>query len=69
MIYKIHKKYNILIFSIFLSFLGFSLVNKIVLYLLPKEKIVISSYDKSDKGNNNYITLLEKKDNRTIYFR
>ena len=34
-----------------------------------KEKIIISSYDKSDKGDNNYITLLEKEENNTeTYF-
>lgn len=68
MVYKFHKKnIMLLIFSIFLSFLGFSLVNKIVLHLLPKEKIIISSYDKSDKGDNNYITLLEKEENYKFY--
>jgi membrane protein len=68
MTYKIHKKnITLLIISIFLSFLGFSLINKIVLYLLPKERIVISSYDKSDKGSNNYITLLEKEESYKFY--
>lgn len=68
MMYRIHKKnIMLLIFSIFLSFLGFSLVNKIVLQLLPKEKIIISSYDKNNKGNNNYITLLEKEESYKFY--
>lgn len=66
--HKFHKKNIILlVFSIFLSFFGFSLVNKIVLHLLPKEKIIISSYDKNDKGSNNYITLLEKEESYKFY--
>lgn len=68
MIYKLNKKDLILfIFSIFLAFLGFSRINKIVYRILPKEEVVISSYDKSNKGSNNYITLLKPKENNEIY--
>ena len=68
---NIKSKYQIylyiFLFSYLLSFSMFSHVNEFVFSILPNAEITISSFDKKENKDNDYIIILEKEESKKFY--
>ena len=68
---NIKSKYQIylyiFLFSYLLSFSMFSHVNEFIFSILPNAEITISSFDKKENKDNDYIIILEKEESKKFY--